>query len=66
MKNSHLKRRDFLKDLGVSAAVLPFVAGLPDLCAAESEAKKQRLIIMAKANKKKAGPIEKRTLSADK
>ena len=40
-------RRDFLRDLGVSAAVLPFVLNLPSLAAAaEPGRRKQRLIVM--------------------
>ncbi|MEO1843600.1 MAG: twin-arginine translocation signal domain-containing protein, partial [Akkermansiaceae bacterium] len=44
-------RRDFLRDLGLSAAALPFVTGLPSLHAAEGAAKpRQRLIIMFSPN----------------
>jgi len=43
-------RREFLKRLGVSAAVLPFLTGLPGLNAANTPAKKQRLIIMFSPN----------------
>ncbi|MBV9868178.1 MAG: DUF1552 domain-containing protein [Abitibacteriaceae bacterium] len=39
-------RREFLRKLGLSAAVLPFLANLPSLAAAEGEPRKQRLIIM--------------------
>ncbi len=42
-------RRQFLRDLGVSAAALPFLSGLPGLNAAEG-AKKQRVIIMFSPN----------------
>lgn len=50
MNNSHIKRREFLKDLGVSAAVLPFLAGLPSLQAADGQMEKQRLIVMFSPN----------------
>ena len=47
-------RRDFLRDLGLSAAALPFVAGLPSLHAAPGStglaARKQRLIVMFSPN----------------
>ncbi|MEE3179263.1 MAG: DUF1552 domain-containing protein, partial [Verrucomicrobiota bacterium] len=43
-------RRDFLRDLGLSAAALPFVAGLPSLQAAETVARRQRLIIIFSPN----------------
>lgn len=43
-------RRRFLRELGLSAASLPFVAGLPSLHAAEGGPKKQRLIIMFSPN----------------
>ncbi len=42
-------RRQFLRDLGVSAAALPFLAGLPGLNAAPGGGK-QRLIIMFSPN----------------
>lgn len=44
-------RRDFLRDLGLSAASLPFVAGLPSLQAADGAgARRQRLIVMFSPN----------------
>ena len=43
-------RRDFLRDLGLSAAALPFVAGLPSLQAADTVARRQRLIIIFSPN----------------
>ncbi|MBI22974.1 MAG: hypothetical protein CMN05_05205 [Roseibacillus sp.] len=43
-------RRDFLRNLGLSAAALPFVAGLPSLQAAEAAARRQRLIIVFSPN----------------
>jgi hypothetical protein len=39
-------RREFLRDLGISAAVLPFVLNLPSLAAAEPLRRKQRLVVM--------------------
>jgi len=39
-------RREFLRDLGVSAAALPFVLNLPGLAAADGPRRKQRLIVM--------------------
>lgn len=44
-----LPRRRFLRDLGLSAAALPFATGLPGLCAAPSRPK-QRLIILFSPN----------------
>ncbi|MCB1233289.1 MAG: DUF1552 domain-containing protein, partial [Verrucomicrobiae bacterium] len=46
---NRLPRRQFLRDLGVSAAALPFLSGLPGLQAAAG-APKQRLIIMFSPN----------------
>jgi hypothetical protein len=42
---SYASRRTFLKSLGLSAAALPFVTGLPGL-AAPSAKKKQRLVVL--------------------
>jgi hypothetical protein len=39
-------RREFLRDLGVSAAALPFVLNLPSLGFANQQARKQRLVVM--------------------
>jgi hypothetical protein len=39
-------RREFLRDLGVGAAALPFVLNLPGLAAADPARRKQRLIVM--------------------
>jgi hypothetical protein len=46
----HLHRRQFLRDLGISASALPFLAGLPSLTGAVTTKKKQRLIIMFSPN----------------
>ena len=39
-------RRDFLRDLGVSAAALPFITNLPCLASPVETKRKQRLIVM--------------------
>ena len=43
-------RREFLRDLGVSAAAVPFLMGLPGLAAAKPPTEKQRLIFMFSPN----------------
>ena len=43
-------RREFLRDLGLSAAALPFVLNLPSLGFANQTARKQRLVIMFSPN----------------
>jgi hypothetical protein len=43
-------RREFLRDLGISAAALPFVLNLPSLAFANQGARKQRLVIMFSPN----------------
>ena len=48
MKN--IKRRHFLRDLGLSAAALPFISGLPSLAAADNPGRRQRLIFMFSPN----------------
>ncbi len=48
--NTAATRRAFLHRLGVSAAVLPFVAGLPQLQAAHTKAPKQRIVFMFSPN----------------
>lgn len=45
-----LNRREFLRDLGLSAAALPFVLNLPSLGFANQTARKQRLVIMFSPN----------------
>lgn len=47
---SHLTRRDFLRNLGVSAATLPFLAGLPSLTGATLPQRRQRVVIMFSPN----------------
>ncbi|MFZ4508021.1 MAG: DUF1552 domain-containing protein [Fimbriimonas sp.] len=39
-------RREFLRDLGLSAAMLPFVSNLPGLLGSTKPARKKRLIVM--------------------
>ncbi len=46
----HVSRREFLCDLGLSAAVLPFVLNLPSLGFANQQARKQRLVVMFSPN----------------
>lgn len=48
--NHLLNRRQFLRNLGVSAAALPFLAGLPSLTGAPLPQKRQRVIVMFSPN----------------
>ncbi len=48
--NHLLNRRQFLRSLGVSAAALPFLAGLPSLNGAPLPQRRQRVIIMFSPN----------------
>src|SRR6516162_7106317 len=43
-------RREFLRDLGLSAAALPFVLNLPSLGFANQQARKQRLVVLFSPN----------------
>ena len=43
-------RRDFLRDLGIGAAALPFVLNLPSLGFANQARRKQRLVVMFSPN----------------
>lgn len=43
-------RREFLRDLGLSAAALPFVLNLPSLAFANQGQRKQRLVVMFSPN----------------
>lgn len=43
-------RREFLRDLGLSAAALPFVLNLPSLGFANQQVRKQRLVVMFSPN----------------
>src|SRR5262245_32154913 len=42
----HRTRREFLRDLGISAAALPFVLNLPSLARGAEQPRKQRLVVM--------------------
>jgi len=43
-------RRDFLRDLGISAAALPFVLNLPSLGFANQQARKKRMVVLFSPN----------------
>ena len=43
-------RREFLRDLGIGAAALPFVLNLPSLGFANQQKRKQRLVVMFSPN----------------
>jgi hypothetical protein len=43
-------RRQFIRDLGIGAAALPFVLNLPSLAFANQQSRKQRLVIMFSPN----------------
>ena len=45
-----MKRREFIRNLGISTALLPFISGLPSLASASAGARKQRLIVMFSPN----------------
>src|SRR5215467_7783038 len=47
---SRFSRRDFIRDLGLGAAALPFVLNLPSLGFANQQARKQRLVILFSPN----------------
>ena len=47
---SQTSRRDFFRDLGLSAAALPFVLNLPSLGFANQTARKQRLVVIFSPN----------------
>jgi len=59
MKTSQ-NRRQFLRNLGVSSAAVPFLSGLPSLSYGASQGRKQRLIVMFSPN----GTIPKNFWSA--
>ena len=46
----NMKRREFLRNLGISAAALPFINGLPSLASVTTAKRKQRLVIMFSPN----------------
>ena len=43
-------RREFIRDLGVAAAVAPFIGNLPGLAFANQQRRKQRLVVMFSPN----------------
>ena len=43
-------RRDFIRDLGISAASLPFILNLPSLGFANQARRKQRLVVLFSPN----------------
>src|SRR5436189_436801 len=43
-------RRQFIRDLGISTAAIPFIAGLPSLASSTSAARKQRIVLMFSPN----------------
>ena len=45
-----LDRRQFIRDLGVSTATLPFITGLPSLGLANTAPRRQRLVVMFSPN----------------
>ncbi len=47
---THPSRREFLRDIGLSAAALPFILNLPSLGFANQTARKQRLVIIFSPN----------------
>lgn len=47
---STTNRRQFLRDLGISSAALPFVLNLPSLSFANQQQRKQRLVVMFSPN----------------
>src|ERR1700760_2993148 len=47
---THTSRREFLRDLGLSAAALPLVLNMPSLGFANQKARKQRLVIVFSPN----------------
>jgi hypothetical protein len=46
----HRTRREFVRDLGIGAAALPFVMNLPSLGFANQQKRKQRLVVMFSPN----------------
>ena len=43
-------RREFIRDLGLGAAALPFILNLPSLAFANQQARKQRLVVLFSPN----------------
>ena len=47
---NHIDRRQFVRDIGVSTATLPFLVGLPSLGLAKTAPRRQRLVVMFSPN----------------
>jgi hypothetical protein len=47
---THRTRREFIRDLGLAAAVAPFIGNLPGMCFANQQRRKQRLVVMFSPN----------------
>ncbi|MEC9080283.1 MAG: DUF1552 domain-containing protein, partial [Verrucomicrobiota bacterium] len=47
---NQINRRQFVRDLGVSASTLPFIVGLPSLGLAKTAPRRQRLVVMFSPN----------------
>jgi hypothetical protein len=47
---AYRSRREFLRDLGISAAALPFILNLPSLGFANQQARKKRLVVLFSPN----------------
>ena len=50
MTNSKRSRRQFVREMGLSAAALPFILNLPSLGFAQSTRRKQRLVVLFSPN----------------
>ncbi len=46
----HRTRREFIRDLGIAAAAVPFITNLPSIGLANQQRRKQRLVIMFSPN----------------
>ena len=62
-------RRELIRDLGIGAAVLPFVLNLPSLGFANQQRRKQRLVVMFSPNgvvPRRSGPTRRVRRSSSK
>ncbi len=50
MSQRSSNRREFIRDLGIGAAAIPFILNLPSLGFANQAVRKQRLVIMFSPN----------------
>src|SRR5271168_4885284 len=50
MAQSRTNRREFIRDMGIGAAAVPFILNLPSLGFANQAVRKQRLVIMFSPN----------------